>query len=126
MKEADHKSIFDKLTKKSAILIALCASPLFFLFAYLGDPGRGRAAAVCAFVLLTCARLFWNILKPVWLWLTIAIVVICHVPLITLVSWTNKDYPGIVLLPIALLDFVVVYGAFWLLEKTTRGAKESA
>jgi hypothetical protein len=119
MRENDPKRVLETLTKKSAILIALCASPLFFLFAFLGDPGRGRAAAICAFVILLCAKIFWSLRRRVLFWLTLTIVTLCHVPLILLIPWTNKSYPGAVLLPFAFPDFVIVYGAFKLVEKMT-------
>jgi hypothetical protein len=44
-------------------------------------------------------------------------VTISHIPLILLVPWTNRDYPGIALLPLALPDFVIIYGVFKLVEK---------
>ncbi len=125
MSEEDSKDVFDKLTKKSAILIALCASPLFFLFAYLGDPGRGRAAAVCAFVILLCSKIFWSLRKRVLFWVALTIVTLCHVPLVLLIPWTNKSYPGVVLLPFALPDFAIVYGVFRLVEKMTSVGKQA-
>jgi hypothetical protein len=118
--EDDRKQMFDKLTKKSAILIALCASSLFFVFDYLGDPERGRSAAVVAFVILTCTWMFWNLRGRALFWIAITIVVLCHVPLILLVPWTNKDYPGVVLLPFALPDFAIVFGIFKLVEKAAK------
>jgi hypothetical protein len=125
MRENDPEQVFDTLTQKSAILIALCASPLFFLLAYLGDPGRGRAAAICASVILLCAKIFWSLRRRVLFWLTLSIVTLCHVPLILLIPWTNKNYPGVVLLPFALPDFAIVYGALKLVEKMTGVGKQA-
>jgi hypothetical protein len=124
MRENDPKQVLDTLTKKSAILLALCASPLFFLLAYLGDPGRGRAAAICAFVILLCAKIFWSLRRRILFWLTLTIVTLCHVPLILLIPWTNKNYPGVVLLPFAFPDFAIVYGALKLVEKMTGAGKQ--
>lgn len=118
--ENDRKQFSDTLTRTSALVTALCASPLYFLFAYLGDSGRGRAAAICAFVVITAGRAFWDWRKRVWFWATLIIVVVLHVPLILLVSWSDTNYPGIVLLPLALVDFALVYGCFVLVKKVMK------
>ena len=115
--ELNSKQRFDMLTRKSAFWIALAVSPVFFLFAALGDSGRGRAAALCAFVVVSCARLFWDRSEHVWFWLTLAMTVACHVPLILLIPWTDKSYPGVVLLPAGLLDFAIVYRTFKAIDK---------
>jgi|ERR1700677_3491990 hypothetical protein len=116
MTENGDKSPFDKLSRKSAIVLALFSSPFFFLFLYLGDPAKGRAASICVFVIISVAWLSSELRKRVWYWVTITVLVVLHIPLILLVPWTNKDYPGVVLLPFALLDFVLVYGCFKLAE----------
>ena len=119
-KENDRKLFFDTLTRKSALVVALCSLP-FFLFAYLGDPGRGRTAAICAFVIGTTSRAFWDLRKHVWFWITMSILVVAHVPLVLLIPWSSKSYPGMVLLPVALLDFAIVYGCIISVEKVMKG-----
>ena len=63
-----------------------------------------------------------------WFWATISILVLLHVPLVLLVPWSNKNYPGVVLLPLALLDLAVVYSSIKLAEKlmTKKGEAGSA
>jgi hypothetical protein len=126
MSEEDSKQVLDSLSRKTAILLALCASPFYFLFLCLGDPGRGRAAAICAFVILLCARIFWSLRTHVLFWVALTIVTLCHIPLILLIGWGNKNYPGIALLPLAFLDFCVAYGTLKLVEKITEGSRPSA
>ncbi|MGD1106595.1 MAG: hypothetical protein ABR865_06080 [Terracidiphilus sp.] len=126
MSEKDPKQVLDTLTEKSSILLALCASPLFFLFAYLGDPGRGRAAAISAFLILLCAKIFWSLRKYVLFWFALTIVTLSQIPLIWLIPWSNRDYPGVVLLPLALPDFAIIYGILKLVEKMTRGSRPAA
>ena len=125
MSEQSPKQVLDNLSWKSSIVIALCASPLFFLFALLGDPGRGRAAAVCAFVIILCARIFWSLRRHVLFWFALMIAIPCQIPLVVLNPWTNRDYPGVVLLPLALVDLAVVCGILKLVEKTTREGKSA-
>jgi len=125
MSEKDSKQVFESLNKKSVILLALCALPVFLIFAALGDPGRGRAAAVVLFVILLCGRIFWSLRRLVLFWIALTFVTLCHIPLILLIQWNNRDYPGIVLLPFALPDFAIVYGIFKLVEKITRRGRQS-
>jgi hypothetical protein len=120
-----RKSTFDNLTRKSALVIALAVSPFFFVFTFLGDPGRGRVAAICAGVLLTCIILYWDLRKRYLFWLAAFGVFLCHIPLVLFFPWTNKDYPGPVLLPGALSDFAIVYGAFKLVDKFNRAGGEA-
>jgi len=127
MSEEDPKHVFDSLTKspKWAIVFALCASPFFFLFAYLGDPGKGRAASICAFVIILCARIFWSLRGYVLFWVALTIVTICQILPIFLIPWGNRDYPGVVLLPLAFLDFAIVYGVLKFVEKMTNRGKQA-
>lgn len=110
-------SRFDPLTKKSVILLTLCASPLFFAFLYFGDPGRGRAAMGGAALIILCARMFWDLRTDIWFWLAVMIAAVCNAALVMVIPWNNTDYPGIVTLPVALPDFVLVYGVFKLGER---------
>jgi len=125
MPETRSNRRFDKLTKASALVTILCTSPLYFLYAYFGDPGKGRAAGISACVLVTVVRLFWDLRRNAWFWVTLSIMTLVHIPLITMIPWTNRNYPGVAILPVGLLDFVFVYGAFWLLEKVC-GSKTEA
>lgn len=118
--DKELKNDFGRLSNASVIVIALCASLLLFLFTYLGDPGKGRAAAICAGLILMCAKMFWNLRRQVLFWVAMLIVTCYHIPLITSISWGNRDYPGIVLLPFALPDLAITYGLFKLAEKLTK------
>ena len=46
-----------------------------------------------------------------------AVVTACNLALVAFVPWSNHSYPGALLLPIALPDFLFVYGVFRLAEK---------
>ncbi|HEV2646343.1 MAG TPA: hypothetical protein VGU46_08280 [Acidobacteriaceae bacterium] len=126
MPDDDRKKFTDTLTRTSALVTALCSSPLYFLFAYLGDPGRGTAAAMCMFVVITSARAFWDGRKSIWFWVTLVIVVLLHTPFILLVPWSNRSYPGIVLAPVGLVDFGFSYGFFALAQKAMALSERTA
>lgn len=117
MGENRHKQSIDSVTQKWAIVAGICTSPLFILFTYFGDPGRGRAAWVSAISLATATRFLWDLRRCVWFWLTISIIALLHVPLILLVPWPPlKQLTYIALLPAGLLDFGIAYGIIRLVE----------
>jgi len=120
MTESHRGRPFDRLTRKAAVLVLLCSLPFSFLFDHLGDPARGRAVSICVAVLLTAVWVRWDLRKYVWFWITISLVLILHIPLLIYIPWTNKNYPGAVLLPEALLDFCIVYGCIKLAEKVMK------
>ena len=76
-------------------------------------------------MILLCAKIFWSLRRRVLFWLTLTIVTLCHVPQILLIPWTDQNYPGVVLLPFALPDFAIVYGALNLVEKMTGAGKQA-
>jgi len=123
MTENDDKSPFDKLTKKAALVLVLCTLPFSFLFDYLVGPAKGRAAWGCVGMIATAAWLCWDSRKRVWFWVTIMILVLLHIPLVLFVPWSNTNYPGVVLLPVGLLDFAIVYGCIKLVEKVMKRAQ---
>jgi hypothetical protein len=116
MGENRHKQSIDSVTKKWAILAGLCTSPLFVLFTFLGDPGRGQAAWVSALSLATATRFLWDLRRHVWFWITIAVIAFLHVPLILLIPWPLKQLSYVALLPAGFLDFVVAYGLIRVVE----------
>jgi len=105
---------------KWGLLAGLLASLVFFLFAHFGEPGRGMAAAIGLGILIFAARARWDLKREVWYWIAIAIVAGCQTPLVLFVPWTNKSYPGLELLPIGVLDFALIYGAFKLVDKVVK------
>jgi hypothetical protein len=114
----------DLFTRKWLLVVILCMIPPFVLFAFLGhDPGRGRAASGSVIVIMYAARACWNLRKHAWLWVTLAIVIAVHVLLVLLIPWTSKSYPGTLLLPVAAVDYGIVYGVIKLIEKMMKGSQ---
>jgi hypothetical protein len=116
VEETDHASPFDRLTKTAALVITLLAVLIYFVLEHISDPARARVASVCAAMIATSIWMRWDLRNRVWFWVTIAILTVLHIPLVLLVPWTNNNYPGVVLLPEALLDLAIVYIAIKLAE----------
>jgi hypothetical protein len=107
----------DVFTRKWLLMVMLCLIPLFFLFVFLGYPGNGRAAVICAGVLATAVKAKWNLRENSWFWATVAILIAIHIPFVLFIPWTTASYPGIALLPVAVVDYAFVYGCIKLTEK---------
>jgi hypothetical protein len=106
-----------ELTQKWGLLAGACSLLALFAFAYLGDAGRGRAAAISLAVILIAARARWDLKKFGWFWVTLVVVTGLHVPLVLFIPWTARSYPATTLLPIAVVDYALVYGCIKLAEK---------
>jgi hypothetical protein len=116
MGESRHKQAVDSLTQGWAILAGICTSPLYILFVYFGDSGRGRAAWVSVGMIALAVRLVWDLNKRVWFWVTIAIIVAIHVPVILFIPWGDQNLSYVALLPLGLLDLAITYGTIRLVE----------
>ncbi len=105
-------------TRKWLLLVILCMIPPFVLFAFLGhDPGRGRAASGSTIVIMYAVRGYWELRRRAWFWVVLTAIVAAHVLLVLLIPWTSKSYPGLLLFPVAVLDFAIVWGCFKLAQK---------
>lgn len=116
--EKRPKRSFSSITRKWVLLVVIFTCPAFFLFAYLGDPGRGIVAAGSAGVITITVRYFWDLSKHMWFWITIGFIVLLHVAAIALIRWPFQQYSFMQMLPIALLDFGIMYGIIRLFENT--------
>jgi hypothetical protein len=116
----ENQSPGDRLTPKWAVLVGLCSLPIFFLFAVLGEPGRGRIAAISAAVAMTVARARWDLRRQTWFWITQAVMIALHAPLVLFIHWPTLRLPGIAFLPVAALDYGVVYGCIRLVERAMK------
>jgi len=46
--------------------------------------------------------------------------IVLHLLLVLLVPWTSKSYPGLILFPIGVVDYFIVYGVIKLVEKVAK------
>lgn len=118
MEQKRPRRSWDLITKKWVVLIVVCSSPLFFVLAFYGDERKGMAAWITASTIGFSVRYFWDLRKRIWFWITMGFIVCIHVPLVLLIRWPLKleQYRGVQFLPIALLDFAIIYGAVRLVE----------
>ena len=115
---SEQRIPLDSINPRWELLVALCCSPLFILFAHFDDPGRGMAAMIGATIIVTAVRYFWDLRNHHWFWMTATFIVSFHAALVLLIPWPDVDYRGVQLLPFALLDWWIVYGTIRLVEIT--------
>ena len=105
----------DGENRKVALVIVLFVMiPLYLL---IKDPGRARAAAVCACVF---AYTIWSrrrLRRKVWFWAVLLLLAASHAVLILFVHWSNEWMSPQALLGVSLLDFAYVCGPIWLIEE---------
>lgn len=100
--------------RKVAMVILLCVAPLFF---FMADPGRARAAAVCAGVFGITIWTRRHLRHKIWFWIVLVVLAALHLPLIFLVRWSDAGLPAYGLIPITLVDYTFVCGPIWLIEE---------
>jgi hypothetical protein len=93
-------------------LVGIFILPVFFVFAHYGDPSRGLATCIFLCVIAVVARLRWDANNAGRQMIAILTSVVIHLPLIWFIRWPLLKGPGIALLPIGLLDFLLVSWIF--------------
>jgi hypothetical protein len=114
MSDEKPESVFRNLLQIAA---AAAVSFIFFFFVVPHQPGRGGAIAVCAVGGVMAMRACWSLSRYAWFWITFAAIFIVQGCLVFIVPLPTERFPGIVLLPIGLADFAVVYGIVKLVHK---------
>jgi hypothetical protein len=106
------------MSQRNRIILAFCvAGPILLLSDLLGDLGRGRAAAIAAFMLIGAAQWTWDQRRNVWYWVVLAALIAAHVYLVFILPWSGQRFLWISLMPLAVLDGLVSYGVIRLVQR---------
>jgi len=132
--EATESQSHNYVNKKWAFIAGILSMPLYWLFAYRDDPGRGVAGACAVGMIILTVRYRWDLRKRTWFWATVTFLVLLHVLLLLLFPWPDTNLPGIALLPYGMLDIGIMYGCIRLVENVanrnriarTRSGKDGA
>ncbi|RZU35702.1 hypothetical protein [Edaphobacter modestus] len=114
MNDETSNSVFINLLQIGA---AAAGSFIFFFFVVPNQPGRGGAAVVFALGGIMAMRACWNLSHHASFWLTLAAIFAIQGGLVFFLPWSTERFPGIILLPLGLADFVIVYGILKLVHK---------
>jgi hypothetical protein len=117
MAAIDSRPHTRELTSKSAYIALLYASPILLTFVFLGKWEMGIGAWICTGLVLLVVRSHWDLRGNYWFWLTIGVALLLQVPIVGLIPWGNRGLTGMTLLPVAIVDYGLVYGCVKLAEK---------
>lgn len=110
----------NRMTQRSAFLAMLIASPILMLFTYLGEFDQGIGAWICAGFIVLTVKAHWDLRKHLWFWAAILLATALQVPFVMFVPWTRRYWSMMVLLPFALLDYVVIKWCIKLAENVAK------
>jgi hypothetical protein len=105
-----------KPTRMTAFYICIALLPLTFLFDHLGKYHQGMNLFLCLFVNAIVIRTRWELIKYVWFWVVMVLVVSLELPIVLKVQWPDRWVPAVSLLPIAIAGYLVAMGAIRLVE----------
>jgi hypothetical protein len=122
----DSKVPNRELTSKSGYIALLFALPVLLIFVFLGRWEMGIGAWVCTGLVLLVVKSHWDLRVSPWFWLSIGVALLLQVPIVLLIPWGNRGLTGISLLPVAVVDYGLVYGGVKLAEKMASRSEENS
>lgn len=109
-----------KLTAVAGYLILLCSSPILLVSAIVGKVWLGFGAWICCGLVVLVVRTRWDLRRHLWFWLVIIFAGLLQMPIVLWMPWNDKNLTWITFLPVAALDYVLVYGGIRIVEKMMR------
>ena len=125
MAATDSRVPTRELTSKSAYIALLFVLPVLLSFVAFGKWEMGIGAWICAGLVGLVVKSHWDLRGSSWFWLSICVAILLQVPIVLLIPWGNRGLTGISLLPVAVVDYGLVYGCVKLAEKMTNRGKAS-
>ena len=108
---------------KSATLSWRAGLGIFFgsvliasLFFFSGKGELARPTIYSIVVIIAVVAMRWQFRNQLWFWLTIAILVSLHIPLILFVPWGTRWVPALIAIPVCLADLAVMLGIMRIVE----------
>ena len=115
-----------KLTAKAAYLVLLCSLPILIVLAILGKVWLGFGAWICTGLVILVARTRWDLRRHIWFWMIIVFAELLQMPIVLLMPWSNRSLTWFSFLPVAVLDYGIIYGCVKAVEKMMMVEKGSA
>jgi hypothetical protein len=117
MNEPDEEQSDEKEPDYTGLIVAAATLPLVWYFSHIGKADLGLNIGICLFANIIAIRFRWNLRRHVWFWATMVFVIAAELPLVLMIHWPKEWVPGVALLPIALVVYLVAMGAVQLGEK---------
>ena len=110
-----------KRTDYSGLKIVCLIAPVFMVFVYLDNVDMGLAVSIILGMALLAIKIYWDLRKYVWFWMTIGIILALNFYLLIRVPqrWIAALGPlhAAGLLPIGFADLSIFLGAIWIAER---------
>lgn len=97
-----------RLPWRDLLYLIIVALPIMWLFDHFGKPELYSPVTASIVVLGFVLVLKWKWARRTWFWITMAVVIGLHVPLILFVPWPTRWVPAPVWAGLATIDMVVV------------------
>jgi membrane protease YdiL (CAAX protease family) len=122
----DNKDIISEPnSRKWGFISIVFGLTVFFVFNFLGFPGRAGFTAAFTAVLVFVIRFRWGLRGRRSFWGLIGVLASAHSVIVFSLPWSNWHYPGAIFIPIVFLDFVVYAVAIFVAEKLFRPSTPS-
>ena len=82
-------------TDWSGTIIGVMLLPVFFVFVFLGKAELGFNVMLVLGLVMIAVKLRWKLRRYAWFWVTIAFVLLLHIPFLFLVHWPQSNVPTI-------------------------------
>jgi hypothetical protein len=109
-----HKVTEDEYSLKQrqnyffALKVVLCIVPVMVLFFVIGRADLARPACVAIGAAALAVRQKWEYHNRRWFWGVVGGVVLIHLPILIFVVFPNRWIPALLLMPLALADYVIM------------------
>lgn len=117
MNAPDEEKSDEKEPDYTGLIIIAAMLPLVLYFRHIGKFDLGLNIGMCLGVNMVAIRFRWNLKGYVWFWAAMVLVTAVEMPLVLMIHWPSGWVPGVALLPIALIVYVVAIGAVQLAQK---------
>jgi hypothetical protein len=107
------------------LCVMLGALPVVWLFDHFGKFDLARPTLYSAGMISIAVAMRWRLRGQARFWITIAVIVALHVPLIVFGPWTTKWVPAFMIVPIAFADLYAVLAILSMVERSVAKQKKS-
>jgi hypothetical protein len=94
-----------------ALKVIACFVPVTALFFAIGRADLARPACIAIGAAAVAVRQKWEYHDRRWLWFVVAGVILLHLPILVYFVFPNRWIPAVLLMPLALADYVVMIAA---------------
>ena len=99
------------------LIIAVALSPVFWFFAYFGQPARGVVMVSALGVILAVSYIRRDIISRPFFWIVISVFGVVNFALAILLPLPPRFHMSIIVLPFALVDAFIGLAALWVVNR---------